>query len=211
MSPKRNRNVRCEFFLLIPTSSVEGRDTCMDLENKNTQSVCTTTEKGQIGTHFFWKKNDFPPKKIKRNTLSPDHRTGVSYWHVSRVREGLRVRRVSVWSRRYRCSIHVHIDTYNFSLDEHRVTKMTEVGLHKLSFWRTNPILRIHTSTHPMLMILTLTYTQVHGFFLQPNLCSSGSRFYETYWLLIIVGVSETPPMDSLFLPNNVSLGRMAY
>jgi hypothetical protein len=61
------------FFLLIPTSSVEGRDTCMDLENfyvtpcfshdyqltlveyniqQNTQSVCTTREKRQIGTFF---------------------------------------------------------------------------------------------------------------------------------------------------------------
>jgi hypothetical protein len=30
---KRNPKFKCALFLLIPTSSVEGRDTCMDLEN----------------------------------------------------------------------------------------------------------------------------------------------------------------------------------
>jgi hypothetical protein len=33
MSPKRNLKFKCVLFLLIPTSSVEGRHTCMDLEN----------------------------------------------------------------------------------------------------------------------------------------------------------------------------------
>jgi hypothetical protein len=33
MSPKRNPNFKSSLILLIPTLSVEGRDTCMDLEN----------------------------------------------------------------------------------------------------------------------------------------------------------------------------------
>ena len=37
-----------------------------------------------------------------------------------------------------------------------------------------------------MPMFLTLVCKQVHGFFLQPNLCPCGSRFCETYWLLCI-------------------------
>jgi hypothetical protein len=79
MSPKRNPKFKVELFLLIPSSSVEGRDTCMDLENfyvvpcfshdyhlmlveciepQNTESVCTTRErKRQRGTHFFLKKS----------------------------------------------------------------------------------------------------------------------------------------------------------
>ena len=39
----------------------------------------------------------------------------------------------------------------------------------------------LRTSTHPMLTLLALACTQVDGFFSQPNLCPSGSRFYETY------------------------------
>jgi hypothetical protein len=33
MSPKRNPKFKISLFLLIPVSSVEGQDTCMDLEN----------------------------------------------------------------------------------------------------------------------------------------------------------------------------------
>jgi hypothetical protein len=87
MSPKRNPKFKCVLFLLIPTSSVEGRDTCMDLENfyvtpcfshdyqltlveyikqQNTQSVCITREK-ETHRDTFFTKNDFPPKKNKKN------------------------------------------------------------------------------------------------------------------------------------------------
>jgi hypothetical protein len=83
MSPKSNPNFKIALFLLIPTSSVEGRDTCMDLENfyvspcfshdyhltlveyikpRNTQSVCTTRETETDRDTFFLKKNA-PPKK----------------------------------------------------------------------------------------------------------------------------------------------------
>jgi hypothetical protein len=33
MSPKRTPKFKSALFLLIPTSSVEGRDMCMDLKN----------------------------------------------------------------------------------------------------------------------------------------------------------------------------------
>jgi hypothetical protein len=87
MSPKRNPNFKSALFLLIPTSSVEGRDTCMDLEifyvtpcfshdyhltlveyfkPRNTQSVCTTRETETDRDTFFLKKmfkKNVPPKK----------------------------------------------------------------------------------------------------------------------------------------------------
>ncbi len=86
MSPKRNPKFKSALFLLIPTSSVEGRDTCMDLENfyvtpcfshdghltlveyikpRNTQSTCTKreTDTGR-DTFFFLKKCVFFTKKI---------------------------------------------------------------------------------------------------------------------------------------------------
>ena len=80
MSPKRNPKFKCASFLLIPTSSVEGRDTCMDLENfpdlvmitrlrwwntlnNKIPKVCVQRQrKRQIGTHFSLKKR-FPTKK----------------------------------------------------------------------------------------------------------------------------------------------------
>ena len=93
MSPKRNPKFKIALFLLIPSapsSSVEGRDTCMDLENfyvtpcfshdyhltvveyikpQNTESACTTREKETDRDTFFFKKK-FPPKnknkKIKK-------------------------------------------------------------------------------------------------------------------------------------------------
>jgi hypothetical protein len=49
-----------------------------------------------------------------------------------------------------------------------------------LSIWQQSSI---RTSTHPMVMLLALSCTQVHWFFSQPNLCPCGSRFCETYWL----------------------------
>ena len=86
--PKRNPKFKCASFLLIPTSSVEGRDTCMDLENfyvtpcfshdyhltvveyikpQNTESVCTTREKETDRDTFFLKKNSRQKnKKIKK-------------------------------------------------------------------------------------------------------------------------------------------------
>jgi hypothetical protein len=84
MSVKRNPRLSA-LFLLIPTSSVEGRDTCMDLENfyvthcfshdyhlklvntlnQNTQSVYTTREKETDNDTFFFKKR-FPTKKIEK-------------------------------------------------------------------------------------------------------------------------------------------------
>ena len=86
MSPKRNPKFKSALFLLIPTSSVEGRDTCMDLENfyvtpcfshdghltlveyikpRNTQSACTKREKDtDRDTCFFLKKCVFFTKKI---------------------------------------------------------------------------------------------------------------------------------------------------
>jgi hypothetical protein len=103
MSPKRNPNFKSALFLLIPTSSVEGRDTCMDLENfyvtpcfshdyhltlvdyikpRNTQSVCTTRET-EADTDTFFLKKKFPPKK---NAMLSGHRSGVSCCPVSRVR-----------------------------------------------------------------------------------------------------------------------------
>ncbi len=99
--------INCASFLLIPTSSVEGRDTCMDLENfyvtpcfshdyqvtlveymkqQNTQSVCTTRDKETDRDTHFQKRNDFPPKiKIKINTLLAGHRVGVPCYPVNRV------------------------------------------------------------------------------------------------------------------------------
>ena len=80
MSPKRNPKFKIALFLLIPSapsSSVEGRDTCMDLENfyvipcfshdyqitlveyikqQKTRSVCTTREKETDRDTFFFKK-----------------------------------------------------------------------------------------------------------------------------------------------------------
>ena len=89
MSPKRNPKFKSALFLLIPTSSVEGRDTCMDLENfyvtpcfshdghltlveyikpRNTQSACTKREKDtDRDTFFFFEKMCFFHKK----NLSP--------------------------------------------------------------------------------------------------------------------------------------------
>ena len=89
MSPKRNPKFKIALFLLIPSapsSSVEGRDTCMDLENfyvtpcfshdghltlveyikpRNTQSACTKREKDtDRDTFFFLKKCIFFTKKI---------------------------------------------------------------------------------------------------------------------------------------------------
>jgi hypothetical protein len=86
MSPKRNPNFKSALFLLIPTLSVEGRHTCMDLENlyvthcfshdyhltlveyinpRNTQSVCTTREIETDRETFFLKKfkKNVPLKK----------------------------------------------------------------------------------------------------------------------------------------------------
>jgi hypothetical protein len=88
MSPKRNPKFKIALFLLIPSSSVEGRDTCMDLENfyvkpcfshdyhrmlveyikpQNTESACTTREKEEDRNTFFFKKNF--PQKNKKNAL----------------------------------------------------------------------------------------------------------------------------------------------
>jgi hypothetical protein len=74
MSPKRNPKSKNALFLLIHTSSVEGRVTCMDLENlyvtpcfshdyhltlveylkpQNTQSACTTREAETDRDTFF--------------------------------------------------------------------------------------------------------------------------------------------------------------
>jgi hypothetical protein len=86
MSPKRNPKFKIALFLLIPSSSVEGRDTCMDPENfyvtpcfshdyhlmlveyikpQNTESLCTTREKEtDRNTLFFSKKKS--SKKIKK-------------------------------------------------------------------------------------------------------------------------------------------------
>jgi hypothetical protein len=36
------------------------------IKPQNTQSACITERKRQLGTHFFSKKNDFPPIKIKK-------------------------------------------------------------------------------------------------------------------------------------------------
>jgi hypothetical protein len=78
MSVKRNLKFKCTLLLLIPISSVEGRDTCMNPENfyvtpcfghdyhlmlveyikpQNTQSVRTTREKETDRNPFFLKKN----------------------------------------------------------------------------------------------------------------------------------------------------------
>jgi hypothetical protein len=88
MRPKRNPKFEITLFLLIPSSSVEGQDTCMDLENfyvtpcfshdyhlmlveyikpQNTESVCTTREK-ETGKEtdrniFFFQKKFSLPKK----------------------------------------------------------------------------------------------------------------------------------------------------
>ena len=80
MSPKRNLKFKIALFLRIPSLSVEGRDTCMDLENfyvtpcfshdyhlmlveyikpQNTESVCTTRKKEKEKETFFFQKNDF--------------------------------------------------------------------------------------------------------------------------------------------------------
>jgi hypothetical protein len=80
MIPKRNPKFKIVLFLLIPSapsSSVEGRDTCINLENfyvtpcfshdyqltvveyikpQNTESVCTRREKETDTDTFFWKK-----------------------------------------------------------------------------------------------------------------------------------------------------------
>ena len=97
MSPKRNPNFKSALFLLIPTSSVEGRDTCMDLENfyvtpcfshdyhltlveyikpRNTQSVCTPRETETDRDTFFLKKMLKSPEK--KNVLLGGHWDGVS-------------------------------------------------------------------------------------------------------------------------------------
>jgi hypothetical protein len=102
MSPKRNPKFKIALFLLIPSSSGEGRDTCMDLENfyvtpcfshdyhlmlvkyikpQNTGSVCTKREKETDRNTFFFKKKITP----KKNTLVAGHRVGVSCCPVSRV------------------------------------------------------------------------------------------------------------------------------
>jgi hypothetical protein len=92
MSPKRNPNFKSVLYLLIPTSSVEGRDTCMDLEifyvtpcfshdyhltlveyikPRNTQSVCTTreteTDRDTFFFNFFLKKMSRQKKKCPVN------------------------------------------------------------------------------------------------------------------------------------------------
>ena len=85
MSPKRNPKFKSALFLLIPTSSVEGRDTCMDLENfyvtpcfshdghltlveyikpRNTQSACTKREKDTDRDTFFFEKKSEKNKKL---------------------------------------------------------------------------------------------------------------------------------------------------
>ena len=69
MSPKRNPKFKSPLFLLIPTSTVEGRDTygprelvCNTLFHK-IPKVCVQRErKRQIGTHLFQKKR-FASKK----------------------------------------------------------------------------------------------------------------------------------------------------
>jgi hypothetical protein len=86
MSPKRNPNFKSVLFLLIPTSSVEGRDTCVDLENfyvtpflvmittlrwwntlnHEIPKVCVRRERQrQIGHIFFKKKIKESPAKKK--------------------------------------------------------------------------------------------------------------------------------------------------
>jgi hypothetical protein len=108
MSPKRNPKFKITLFLLIPSapsSSVEGRDTCMDLQNfyvttcfshdyhltvveyikpQNTESECTTREKGTDRDTFFSKKKIVPPKN-KKNTLLTGHRAEVTCCPVNRV------------------------------------------------------------------------------------------------------------------------------
>ena len=83
MSPKRNPKFKIALFLLIPSapsSSVEGRDTCMDLENfyvtpcfshdyhltlveyikpQNAQSACITREKETVRDTFFLQLQEF--------------------------------------------------------------------------------------------------------------------------------------------------------
>ena len=116
MSPKRNPKFKSALFLLIPTSSVEGRDTCMDLENfyvtpcfshdyhltlveyikpRNTQSACTKRETDTSRDTFFFLKKCvfFTQKKLsrqknkkKKNALLAGHRAGVPCCPVSRVR-----------------------------------------------------------------------------------------------------------------------------
>jgi hypothetical protein len=75
MCLKRNPKFKCPLFLLIPTSFVEGQNTCMDLENfcvtpslchdyhltlveyiiqQNTQSVFTTRKKETDRDTFFY-------------------------------------------------------------------------------------------------------------------------------------------------------------
>ena len=102
--PTRNPKFKCALFLLITTSSVEGRDKCMDLENfyvtpyfshdyqvtmveyikqQNTQSVCTTREKETDRDTLFFKQKNFPTKK--KNALLGGDRAGVSCLPVSRV------------------------------------------------------------------------------------------------------------------------------
>jgi hypothetical protein len=91
MRPKRNPKFKSALFLLIPTSSVEGRDTCMDLENfyvtpcysrdyhltlveyikpRNTQSACTKRETNTDRNTFFFKKkisrHKIKIKKVKK-------------------------------------------------------------------------------------------------------------------------------------------------
>jgi hypothetical protein len=95
MNPKRNPKFKFELFSLIPTSSVEGRDTCMDLENfyvtpcfshdylplveyikpQNTLSVCTTREKETDRDIFFLNKT-FSYQKNKKKDLLVGHMTG---------------------------------------------------------------------------------------------------------------------------------------
>jgi hypothetical protein len=112
MSLKRNPKFKIALFLLIPSapsSSVEGRDTCMGLENfyvtpcfshdyhltvveyikpQNTESECTTREKETDRDTFFLKKKLNCQKikiKNKKNALSTGHRAEVTCCPVNRV------------------------------------------------------------------------------------------------------------------------------
>jgi hypothetical protein len=110
MSPKRNPKFKISLFLLIPSSSVEGRDTCMDLENfyvtpcfshdyhlmlveyiksQNTESVCTMREKETDSNIFFFQKK-FPSKKSKKYPVCRTQSWGVLLpcFHLS-TRQGL--------------------------------------------------------------------------------------------------------------------------
>jgi hypothetical protein len=97
MNPKRNPKFKSALFLLIPTSSVEGRDMCMDLENfyvtpcfshdyhltlvtyikpRNTQSACTTRETETDRDTFFspslWFQKSYTPLYALKSVFSED-------------------------------------------------------------------------------------------------------------------------------------------